>query len=309
MWSLDSPDAGRGRAYACIVVDEAALITDLEQAWQESLRPMLTDYQGSAWFLSTPKGIANYFHALYQRGQAKEEGWASWSQPTSANPYIEPKEIALAKNDLTDLAFAQEYLAQFVSWAGAVFRRIQDAVHDHSSEPGGIIGVDWGRTGDYTVFVALSARGHVVAIDRFRGLEYSVQRARLHAFREQWAIGSWIVAEQNSIGGPVVEQLQADGLPVVGFLTTHMSKSSIIESLALAFERGIIHIPNEPALIGELQAFEAKPMPSGGMRYGAPSGVHDDCVMALAIAWHGLTGPREQREVISSASGYQISPV
>src|SRR2546428_96904 len=29
MWSLDSPDSGRGRAYAIVVVDECALVPDL----------------------------------------------------------------------------------------------------------------------------------------------------------------------------------------------------------------------------------------------------------------------------------------
>jgi hypothetical protein len=31
-WSLDSPDAGRGRAYAALVVDEAAMVPNLDQA-------------------------------------------------------------------------------------------------------------------------------------------------------------------------------------------------------------------------------------------------------------------------------------
>jgi hypothetical protein len=35
------------------VIDEAAMIPNLEQAWQ-AIRPMLTDLQGKAWFLSTP---------------------------------------------------------------------------------------------------------------------------------------------------------------------------------------------------------------------------------------------------------------
>ena len=58
MWSLDSPDSGRGRAYGAVVIDEAAMIPNLEQAWQ-AIRPMLTDLQGEAYFLSTPKGM-NY---------------------------------------------------------------------------------------------------------------------------------------------------------------------------------------------------------------------------------------------------------
>jgi hypothetical protein len=134
----------------------------------------------------------------------------------------------------------------------------------------------------------------VLAIDRFRGLEYSLQRARLQAFWERLGGQSWIIAESNNMGGPVVEALQRDRLPVVAFTTTNASKSAIIEALALAFERGDIRIVNDAALVGELQAFEAKSLPSGMMRYAAPEGGHDDMVMALAIAWSGL-GLRQRR--------------
>jgi tRNA(Met) C34 N-acetyltransferase TmcA len=34
-WSLDNPDSGRGRKYALVVIDEAAMIPDLQAAWQE----------------------------------------------------------------------------------------------------------------------------------------------------------------------------------------------------------------------------------------------------------------------------------
>jgi len=38
-----------------------------------------------------------------------------------------------------------------------------------------------------------------------------------------------------------------------------------------------------------LQAYEAERLPSGMLRYSAPEGYHDDCVMALALAWHGAS--------------------
>jgi hypothetical protein len=58
-WSLDNPDSGRGRACACVVVDEAALVVNLRDAWEGSIRPMLADHRGSAFFLSTPKGTTS----------------------------------------------------------------------------------------------------------------------------------------------------------------------------------------------------------------------------------------------------------
>jgi len=59
--------------------------------------------------------------------------------------------------------------------------------------------------------------------------------------------------------------------------------------LAHLVERGEIEILNDPILISELQAYEMERLPSGLLRYSAPSGMHDDCVMSLALAWYGAT--------------------
>ena len=303
-WTLDKPDAGRSRSYHEIVVDEAAMVANLQAQWEQAILPTLTDYDGSAWFLSTPKGTASYFHKLFHNGQdPTKPNWASWQMPSRINPFLKPAVIARFQEELTDLAFAQEYLAEFVSWAGAVFRRIQEAQSSTSPGQTVMIGIDWGRTGDYTVFTGLSAAGEVTEIDRFRGLEYAVQRDRLKAFWERHGgrmyngqpTAPFMIAEANSMGGPLVEQLQLDGLPVYGFETTNQSKSAIIQSLALAFERSVIKIPFDPVLVGELQAFEGKKLASGLMRYAAPEGEHDDCVLSLAFGWAGLLMPGNQQ--------------
>jgi hypothetical protein len=93
------------------------------------------------------------------------------------------------------------------------------------------------------------------------------------------------------MGEPVIEQLIREGLPVQPFLTTNATKASAIDALTLAFERGELRILNDPVQIGELQAFEAERLPSGLTRYGAPEGMHDDTVMALALAWQSMNVP------------------
>jgi hypothetical protein len=130
MWSLDTAgDAARGRKYKTVVLDECALVPDLEHAWQSSIRQMLSDLQGDAWFLSTPRSISHYFHTLFARGvDSEREDWAAWQMPTSANPYIRPEEIEAARQDMSELAFRQEYLGEFVSWEGSVFRKIFEAI-------------------------------------------------------------------------------------------------------------------------------------------------------------------------------------
>jgi hypothetical protein len=312
-YSLDSSDAGRGRAFACVVIDEAAIVPDLKAAWQETIRPCLTDYRGDAWILSTPKGIAGgsagYFHSLFQRGVEPEHSeWRSWCMPTSANPVIDPSEIEAARHDLTELAFDQEYLARFVSWEGSVFRAILAAVWEVPTAlrgamrptpfttwlPTYAIGVDWGRTNDYTVFTVAcngpynqqhpeSNPTYIVEIDRFRGVEYAVARARLEGLYRRYGCPV-VLAESNAMGGPVIEQLSRDGMRVRPFATTNQTKAQIIDSLALAFERGEIRIPNDSILIGELQSFESRILPSGLVQCSAPDGGHDDTVISLALA-------------------------
>jgi phage terminase large subunit-like protein len=296
LWSLEDPDTIRGRAYALIVVDEAAQVRELERAWEQVLRPCLTDYQGGAWFLSTPKSL-NYFYTLFRRGQGQATGdggsWRSWQFPTSTNPYLPAEEIGDAERELPERTFQQEYLAQFIEMEGAVFRKVLEAVRSCAQDkpiPGHsyVIGVDWARISDFTVFVVVDTTARCVcAMDRFTRVEYDVQLQRLAALVDRFK-PDVVVAEKNSMGAPLVEQLQRDGMPVWPFLSTNESKRSAIETLGLAFERGEIALPGTPEaaiLIHELLAFTAEVLPSGLLRYTAPQGGTDDCVIALALAW------------------------
>ncbi|MGH9593344.1 MAG: terminase large subunit domain-containing protein, partial [Bryobacteraceae bacterium] len=295
MWSLDSPDPARGRKYKIAIVDEAALVKDLKEAWQSAIRPTLSDLRGDAWFLSTPRGMG-YFKFLFDSGQdPTRKSWASWQMPTEANPFIDPEEIEAARLDITEAAFNQEYLAQFVNWEGAVFRKVLEAAtaarlvapekgHEY------IIGCDWGKSADYTVFAVLDTTTNaMVEMVRTNQVDYTVQRGRLRALNERWKPLK-IIAESNSIGVPIIEELIREGLPVHPFQTTNASKTQAIEALALAFEQESIRILNDPVLLGELQAYVAERLPSGLMRYQAPPGAHDDTVMALAMAWTAVAG-------------------
>ena len=124
-WSLDNPDAGRGRKYATIVIDEAAMIRRLDEAWEQNIQPLLLDYQGEAWIVSTPKGD-NYFKTLFDRGNpansARDEQWQSWQIPTWENPYISRDDIEKMRQSMPRLAYMQEIEAQFVTFAGTFIR-------------------------------------------------------------------------------------------------------------------------------------------------------------------------------------------
>ncbi|GAB4573107.1 MAG: hypothetical protein Kow0077_14470 [Anaerolineae bacterium] len=281
------PDALRGAGLDFAVLDEAAFMP--ETVWTGAIRPALSDRQGRALFLSTPNGL-NWFHRLYLRGQDPlHPDWASFHHPTSANPFIPPGEIDAARRDMPDRWFRQEYLAEFIEDAGQVFRNI-DAVC--TAAPGTpqagrryVVGIDWGRVEDFTVFAVMDIEaGRLVALERFRQISWAQQRDRLRALVARWQpVAIW--AEANSIGSVNIEALQASGLPVRPFQTTAQSKAPLIEGLALAMEQGTITLLDDPVLRGELNAYALERLPSGMYRYGAPEGLHDDTVIAVALAW------------------------
>ena len=292
-WSLDNPDAGRGRKYSRIIVDEAAKVPNLLDIWHLTLRPTLADLRGDAWFLSTPRG-RNGFWKMYQWGQDGENSeWKSWQMPTMSNPYINDGEIEAMRREMPEQRFRQEILAEFLEDAGGVFRRVVEAataqpqdgpVDGHSY----VMGVDWAQQHDFTVITVMDVTTkELVHIDRFNQIDYAVQRGRLQALAERFQ-PTTIIAETNSIGLPNIESLLAAGLPVQGFTTTNATKAAAVDALALAFERGDIRILNDGVLIGELQAYEMSRTKTGLRSFNAPDGMHDDTVISLALAWQGV---------------------
>lgn len=302
MWSLDDPNVARGRKYKRVVINEAAMIRHLQEAWQQVIRPTLADYEGDAWFPSTPKGL-NFFHSLYLNGQDElQPDWVSWQLPTYANPFIKPGEIEEMRRTLPERVFNQEIMAQFINEAGGVFRKVLDAAiaQPQPAQLGRayVMGVDFGKQADFTVLTVLDVIDkRMVALDRFNQIDYTVQTGRIRALYEKYK-PSTIIAERNSMGEPLIEQLQREGLPVQAFTTTNASKAQAIDALALAFERGELTILNDAVLIGELQAYEAERLPSGMLRYSAPDGMHDDTVMSLALAWYGIAAPQPRVRVL-----------
>lgn len=295
IWTGSQPDTMRGGAPGVAIIDEAAMIRDPEM-WPAIIRPALTDHKGRALFLSTPRGH-NWFWELYVRGQDPLfPDYKSWCFPSSFNPTIEhiEGEIDEARLSLPDRLFRQEYLAEFIPDAGGVFRGVAEVSTLDERKPYKgefIFGVDWGKSNDFTVISILDKQTKKqVAVDRFNQINWSLQRGRLVNLYKRWN-PQLIFAEANSIGGPNIEALQAEGLPVRPFDTTAQSKGPLIEALALAIERKEITLINDRVQVAELQAYEMTRLPSGTFRYNAPDGGHDDTVMALALAWHGASAP------------------
>jgi hypothetical protein len=289
--SAHAPDNLRGAGLDFAVLDEAAFMS--AEIWPNVVRPMLLDRTGGAIFLSTPYGL-NWFYDLYRLGEDPHEpDYTAFHYTSYDNPLIDPAEIDAIRRSTPMRVFREEYLAEFVDDAGQVFREVRAAATApmHAAPVHGrryIGGLDWGRDKDYTCIAVIDAdSGVMVALDRFNQVGWALQRARLMALCERWRPAA-VWAEANSIGTVNIEALQMEGLPVRPFQTTAQSKGPLIEGLALAIERCEIALLPDPVLIGELAAYRLERKPAGGYRYSAPSGGHDDTVIATALAWHGV---------------------
>jgi hypothetical protein len=286
--TAEKPESLAGEAVDGAVLDEFTLM--LEKVWSEYLRATLLDFKGWVLMIGVPKG-RNWAAGEFRKA-LNREGWRRFQFTTYDNPFLDAADIDKIKADTAELLFQQEYLAAILDDAGTVFRSVVDAAVSMPGEPISgrqyVLGVDWGKKLDFTsisVFDALEKRE--VDLDRFNQIDYKIQTNRLKAMWERWNRGT-IVAEANAMGEPLIEELRAQGMPVVAFTTTNATKTVAVEALQLAFERGDIQIINDPVSVGELQAFEGNRLPSGLMRYSAPEGEHDDTVISKMLAWQGI---------------------
>ena len=278
-WSMENQLAGRSRKYKRAIIDEAAFNRNLWNTWTEAIRPTLTDLKGDAWFMSTPKG-KNDFYKLFMRGQTQEPNWMSWQMPTSTNPHIDISEIEDARKDLPQLAFSQEYLAEFNESVANPFgfNFIKMCTMPQSFEPAVCYGIDLAKSVDWTVIIGLDRFGQVCSFERFQ-----------RPWNETKEIIMRLPAkvplriDSTGVGDPIVEDVQRQRDLVTGVKYTSQTKQQLMEGLAAAIQQRKITFP-EGVIASELESFEFE-MTRTGVKYTAPPGMHDDCVNALALAW------------------------
>ena len=116
--SADNFDALRGAKYNFIVMDEVADIK--EDCWYQVLRPTLSDTQGDALFIGTPKGRGSWFYDLYQQYKDNAD-FNSYQFTTIEGGNVTASEIESARRDLDERTFTQEYEAKFVDYSGMIF--------------------------------------------------------------------------------------------------------------------------------------------------------------------------------------------
>ena len=135
--SADNYDSLRGLGIDFVIFDEFADIK--VETWTEVIRPALSDRQGHAMFIGTPKGMGNWAKDLYDLGTDDDfEDWNSYQYTTIDGGNVPQSEIDAARVDLDDRTFRQEYMATFETYSGVIyynFSRDQNVVNEVEYAP------------------------------------------------------------------------------------------------------------------------------------------------------------------------------
>lgn len=297
----DYPDSLRGPNPMLVILDEVYLMKP--EIWTEIILPIaVANPEMEVWFIGTPKPIGAFWHDLFLEAQRLMESddpdWFAMSLDAEHSGIIAKQHLEMAQRTMTQAAYEQEFLVKWLGDKAAVFRGVDLCVdpalklkESWDSKYTYQFGIDLAMQVDWTVAIGINKQRHAVEVfDRYNQIDYPLQKARLEAMLRRFG-NPLANVDATGVGEPIVQDLAARGLAVNGIKITEVEKRNLITNLAIWIEQRKIKIPPIPELVQELKIFgyeviETKS--SSGLqrriRYGAPEGYHDDCVLALALA-------------------------
>lgn len=157
LFGADNPEAGRGTYWDGVVLDEYAQIKP--EVFSEIIRPSLSDRNGWAVFMGTPKGQNQFFDIYNQalkRVENQDKNWWAGLYRADETNVIPSAELAQVKQVISDSAYRQEFLCDFTAAADnilipidlvslAASRGFKDGELDGAVR---VMGVDPARYGD-----------------------------------------------------------------------------------------------------------------------------------------------------------------
>jgi len=309
------PESLEGEATKANVLDECA---KMKEDVYNSTKTTTTVTRGPILGISTPKGKNNWFYRKCMEAKA-EMIRAKFEErrptkifihaPSWTNPHVSAEVVADAKRTMPARLWRQYYAAEFLS-DGSVFSNVEACyitdfqelndqffwIDENAMLQAVVIGVDWARNVDYTVFTAINPKTRrTVAMWRMRGISYPAQINRLKTFATKFLSCETVWHDKTGVGVALDDMLHHTELPFNGITFTNASKNELMVRLMLAFEQEAIGIPQINSVVSELNDIEVKTTLTGLPTYSAPDGSHDDIVMSLALA-HAAMLQHSERE-------------
>ena len=277
--SAEKPDNLYGDDVYAAVFDEASRAR--EESWY-ALRSTLTATQGQCKLIGNVKGKKNWFYKIGERAKSGDQNMQYFkitAYDAANEGILKHEEIEQAKRDLPEHVFKELYLAEPADDQSNPFGsdNIDKCINNHLSGVPVAYGIDLAKYSDWTVITGVNEDGDVCYFDRFQ-MDWSQTINKIIR-----VIGNTpAFVDSTGVGDPIVEQLQRTHKRLKGFKFTSQSKQQLIEGLIVAVQAQTVRFP-EGVIADEMRNFEFT-YTRTGVKYEASSGLHDDCVMSLALA-------------------------
>ena len=308
--SGNTEDSLRGSGLDGLVIDEAGSFPG--ERYTEELAPSLIDRDGWLFGIGTPKG-RGWFYNMCMRGldtvnypDYKSWQFSSYENSIERGGYLKKESIDIIADGFDYITKRQEIFAHFLKGEGSVFRNIYQCISGELGQAEQdkfyITGCDVAKSQDWTVLIAMDQDGAIRGFDRFNTLHWPDIEDKIYTFTQNYP--GVLVIDASGVGASSYDHLVRRGLLIRDYKFTNQSKANMINTLNIALDQGSISIPGTlkgeervpdhrlKILIDELEAFEYDILPSGKIRYNAPSGIHDDCVTSLGLATWGVFSGR-----------------
>lgn len=307
--SLHKPDNARGFTLNGVVIDEAAYING--DAYNEVLRPTLMDTLGWSFMITTPASynwISDIFNAgnsdsnrvwrIPSYGVAYDENRKLVRKPHRyENPHLKFEELVSLSQTMTEIAFRQEILCEFVSDLLNPFTNIDKLCTllplKHFNVRKTVAGLDLAKTVDYSVMSIMNpTTREEIYVEQFPHMDYTLQVHRIVELVRQFNIGM-ISVDATGVGKAVIEILY----PYMAKLNVSVNpvtfnnqiKVDMINNLILAMEQKSVKFTNDDRGIYQFRRFTRQALSTGNIKYEAETGTHDDFVTARSLSYHSCS--------------------
>ena len=138
--SAENPDSNRGIYADYVVLDEPSLMSPA--IWTEVLRPAVSDRQGGALFIGTPKGRHGVYYDAYQAAPNLPDWWRGCYK-ASETGVLPQEELDAARATMSQAEYDQEYECD---WSAAIRGAVWGDQMKEIENAGQITQVPWDET-------------------------------------------------------------------------------------------------------------------------------------------------------------------
>lgn len=307
IWYLDGADdpehGKRGSNVKVLHLTEAG---DHDPAiWYSIYEPVLLANDGILIAEGNPRG-RNWYWELYMKAQRRPD-WETFLLSAEDSPIFTKDQLADIKANNPENVYNAEYLCRWADSAGVVFRTF-DSLQTAEPSPAKKhrkyrIGIDIAQLQDYTVASVVDRHTwQQVHLDRFNQLSFTTIKDRLTNIIMDYSSKAThnsveVMIEVNNQGKPIYDDLvqwsiQPDVMKrfdifIRAFTTTQQSKAMAVSHFSMLCDQKHLRLLHDKIQEEELGAFTYKKT-GNGYSYSAPSGLHDDTVMALLFSYWDL---------------------